>query len=568
MTRAAWRDLSGEWEFAFDDRRMGVRQSWFRKPSLPKRIRVPFPYQAPLSGIDDQGIHEVVWYALNFEPTPEERAEDLILHFGAVDYETTVWVNGREIGGNRGGNVPFSFDIKPYLKTGKNRLVLRVVDGQSWEQPRGKQASDGKPRGIDYYCTTGIWQRVWLEPVGARRFDSVRIVPRLDPDRLEVEVTLHAHAADYRIIVDGPTGQKEVPVVGAAARFTLDVPQDQRWTPDAPTLHPISMALYGGDERLDEIQTYAGVREFTVRGDRFLLNGEPIFLKLVLDQGYWSEGILVAPDGEALKRDVELTKAMGFNGARKHQKVEDPRWLAWCDRLGLLVWGEMANARRWSFEAEERFTAEWERAVRRDLNHPCVVAWVPINESWGVPGLKKAPTPQFAYLERLVSLTRRLDPTRPIVDNDGWEHSDVSDIAAIHDYTPTGDGLRERWGTGEFPDRVWGKSKLAHFVGDARYRGQPIVISETGGFLLLPPGKEIGEMDRLYTAYGSFRTPEELLVKYRDVMRGIADIGVAGFCYTQLTDVEQEINGLLEYDRTPKVPLEAIATIHRECFGG
>ena len=568
MTRSEWRDLSGEWEFAFDDRRIGIRRHWERKRDLPLRIQVPFAYQAPLSGIDDKGIHETVWYALDLDPTPEERAEDLLLHFGAVDYETTVWLNGRPVAGNRGGNVPFSFDVKPYLRAGRNRLVLRVVDGQSKAQPRGKQAITGKPKGCDYYCTTGIWQRVWLEPVGRRRFESVRIVPRLDPDRIEVEITLHAPADEYRIVVEGPSGKEAFSTRGTAnARFEVAMPPHARWTPESPNLHPLELSLHLGDERLDTIQTYAGVRELTVSGDRFLLNGERVFLKTVLDQGYWPKGGLTPPNGEACRRDVELTKAMGFNGARKHQKVEDPRWLTWCDRLGLLTWGEMANARSWSFPAEEAFAAEWERAVRRDFNHPCVVTWVPINESWGVPGLKKGPTPQYAFLERLVALTRRLDPSRLVVDNDGWEHTDVSDIAAVHDYTPTGDGLRARWGTGEFPRRVWGESKLAHYVGDAEYRGQPIVLSEVGGFLLVPAGKEIADMDPLYNAYGSFRTPEELLAKYRDIMRAIAEVGVAGFCYTQLTDIEQEINGLLEYDRTPKVPLEAIRAIHDECFG-
>ncbi len=560
MTRAAWRDLSGEWEFAFDDATDG----------FPLRIQVPFAYQAPLSGIDDKSIHEVVWYALDLDPTPEERENDLLLHFGAVDYETTIWLNDQEIGGNRGGHVPFCLDVKPYLREGKNRLVLRVVDSQSLDQPRGKQAATGIPKSCDYYCTTGIWQRVWLEPVPQQRIEVLNLVPRLDPDRLEVEVHLHAHAGDYRIEVErlGDGAKESFELKGrASGRFTLPMPSDARWSPDRPTLHGMKVRLYEGGKALDEIHTYAGIREFRVDGSSFLLNGEKTFLKMVLDQGYWPDGGLTPPDGEALKRDVELTKAMGFNGARKHQKVEDPRWLTWCDRLGLLTWGEMANARTWSFEAEEAFTAEWERAVCRDLNHPCVVTWVPINESWGTPDLGKAHGPQFAFLERLVNLTRRLDPTRPVVDNDGWEHTDVSDVAAIHDYTPTGDGLRERW-MGKIPERTWGNGTLAHFVGDAKYRGQPIVLSEVGGFLLIPDVPE-GELDRLYSAYGSHRTPEELLEKYRDIMRGMADVGIlAGFCYTQLTDIEQEINGLLYYDRTPKVPLEEVKRIHDECFGG
>jgi len=568
MTRDAWRDLSGEWEFAFDDARVGLEEGWTERDALPLRIQVPFAYQAPLSGLDDKGIHETVWYALNLDPTPEEREGSLLLHFGAVDYEACLWLNGTVIGHNRGGHVPFAIDLKPYLKPGPNRLVLQVTDSQSKEQPRGKQADTGVPKSCDYYCTTGIWQRVWLEPVSTHRFDVLTIVPRLDPDRLEFSVGLHAPAGAYRIEVerleDGTRESFETRG-SASARFTLAMPQGRRWTPATPGLHGLKIRLYQGERLLDEVHTYAGLREVAVDGNRFLLNGEPTFLKLVLDQGYWPDGGLTPPDGEALKADVELTRAMGFNGARKHQKVEDPRWLTWCDRLGLITWGEMANARDWSFEAEERFAAEWERAVRRDVGHPCVVTWVPINESWGVPGLRTGPTPEYAFLERLVSLTRRLDPSRLVVDNDGWEHTDVSDLAAIHDYTPTGDGLRERWGEGRVPATVWGSGSLAHFVGEAAYRGQPIVLSEVGGFLLIPPDADT--LDPLYNAYGSHRTPAELLEKYRDVMQGLADIGIAGFCYTQLTDIEQEINGLLFYDRRPKVPLEAIAQIHRECFG-
>jgi hypothetical protein len=279
---------------------------------------------------------------------------------------------------------------------------------------------------------------------------------------------------------------------------------------------------------------------------------------MVLDQGYWPEGLLTAPTDDALRRDVELMKAMGFNGARKHQKVEDPRWLYWCDRLGLLVWAEMANAREWSLEAEEAFIAEWERVVRRDANHPSIVTWVPINESWGVPKLEEQPA-QVAFVERAVAITRRLDPTRPVVDNDGWEHTDVGDIAAIHDYTPDGEALRARWETG-MPARTWGGGSLVHYIHGSQHRGQPIVLSEVGGFLLIPEGKVIADMDRLYTAYGTHRTSEELLTKYQSLMTGIAGIpAVAGYCYTQLTDIEPEINGLLTAQREPKVPVELIA---------
>jgi hypothetical protein len=291
---------------------------------------------------------------------------------------------------------------------------------------------------------------------------------------------------------------------------------------------------------------------------------------MVLDQGYWPEGYLSAPSDEALQTDIGWAKAFGFNGVRKHQKVEDPRWLYWCDRLGMMVWEEMPNAREWSVHAEEKLSAEWQRAVRRDRNHPCIVAWVPVNESMGFPGLTQEHSGQYAFIERMVRTTRQLDPSRPVIDNDGWEHTDIADICAIHDYSHSAAELRERYartlaGQG-LPPTVWIGNKPV-FARGSKYRGQPIVLSEVGGFLTIPANVPPDQRDVLYRFYGSFETPEELIAKYGDLMDGLASLKfLAGFCYTQLTDIEQEINGLLTYDRQPKVPSEKIAAIHREMF--
>jgi hypothetical protein len=320
----------------------------------------------------------------------------------------------------------------------------------------------------------------------------------------------------------------------------------------------------------DEVNSYFGMRGIQLRDGHIRINGEPTYLKMVLDQGYFPGGYLTAASDEALQTDIGWTKMLGFNGARKHQKIEDPRWLYWCDRLGLLVWEEMPNAREWSSQAEELLSAEWQRAVRRDYNHPSIIAWVPVNESMGFPGLGQEHAGQYAYLERMVRATRRLDPTRPVVDNDGWEHTDITDICAIHDYTPSASQLRERYkdklAGGELPLKVWiGEKPL--FARGSQYRGQPIVLSEVGGFLNVPTGIPESKRDLLYNFYASFNTPEELLAQYRNLMEGIASMRfLAGFCYTQLTDIEQEINGLLTFDRQPKVPVDAIAEIHRELF--
>jgi beta-galactosidase/beta-glucuronidase len=575
FVRRRWASLNGEWEFEFDDADQGLSLGWSDGRQLANRIIVPFPYQTELSGINDKSVHEVVWYARDLTPPPEWQDQEVLLHFGAVDYKTIVWINGHEVGHNRGGHVPFWFNVRPYLKEGTNRLTLRVEDSQNPCQPRGKQSPLGLPHGIDYYCSTGIWQPVWLEPVPPIRISELKITPHAEEGLLELVVYLHAPATGWRVEVDAIDGEEVVAsaqahAAHAAVRFTLSIPTPKLWSPESPYLYGLRVRLFDKDRLLDEVESYAGLRSVKISNARVLLNGKERFLLMVLDQGYWPESYLAAPSAEALRLDVELTKRLGFNAARKHQKIEDPRWLYWCDRLGLMVWGEMANARAWSLEAEERLLAEWERAIRRDYNHPCIITWVPVNESMGFPGLEESHPGQYAFLERIVELTRRVDQTRPVIDNDGWEHTNVTDICAIHDYTPTARGLRQRYDEilagGKLPPGVWYKNKPLFVLG-SRYRGQPIMLTEVGGFLTIPHAVPQEKRDRLYEFYASIDNPEDLLVKYRDLMEGLASLPfLAGFCYTQLTDVEQELNGLLLYDRAPKVPVEKIAEIHKHCF--
>jgi beta-galactosidase/beta-glucuronidase len=575
FVREEWMNLNGEWEFAFDDKDRGLKQGWCDGRKLKRKIVVPFAYQCELSGVNDKGIHEVVWYARTIEPPIGWRGRDLLLHFGAVDYRTTVWVNGHEVGHNRGGHVPFWFDISPYLDDGENRLTIRVEDRQDPDQPRGKQSSTGLPREIDYYCTTGIWQTVWLEPAPPTRIEDIRITPIIEEETFEVNVLLHASASAWTLEAEVLDGDAVVArtikeTFGATARIALKIPGAKLWSPESPHLYDLKIALVKNGYVIDRVRTYAGMRSVELRNGRYLLNGRAIYLAMILDQGYWPEGYLTAPSDDALRADVEWTKRFGYNGARKHQKIEDPRWLYWCDRLGLLVWEEMPNAREWSQQAEERLIAEWERALVRDYNHPCIITWVPVNESMGFPGLRTSHPGQYAFLERMVMRTRQIAPHQPIIDNDGWEHTDVTDICAIHDYTSSAEKLLERYREtlegGALPSHVWLSDKPL-FMHGSRYRGQPIVLTEVGGFLLVPQHIPEKHRDILYQFYGSFKTNEELLEKYRDLMEGIAALPfVAGFCYTQLTDIEQEINGLLSYDRQPKVSPEAIAEIHQRLF--
>jgi beta-galactosidase/beta-glucuronidase len=392
---------------------------------------------------------------------------------------------------------------------------------------------------------------------------------------LELTVFLHAPSAAWRVEVEVLEQGKRVAIgedqtAVATGRLTITIPYAKHWSPESPHLYDLQVRLYDGNKLLDEVGSYVGMRGIELREGKFLLNGKPTYLKMVLDQGYWPEGYLTAPSDEALQTDIGWVKMFGFNGVRKHQKIEDPRWLYWCDRLGLLVWEEMPNAREWSPKSEDQLSAEWQDAVRRDYNHPCIIAWVPVNESMGFPGLGQQHAGQYAFIERMVRVTRRLDSTRPVIDNDGWEHTDITDICAIHDYTPTAEKLSARYESmvraGELPLKVWISDKPL-FARGSRYRGQPIVLSEVGGFLAIPKDTAAEKRDMLYQFYDSFQTPEELLTKYRDLMSGIASLNfLAGFCYTQLTDVEQEINGLLTYDRQPKLTPEDVAAIHNDLF--
>ncbi|HEY6803057.1 MAG TPA: sugar-binding domain-containing protein [Pyrinomonadaceae bacterium] len=575
FVREHWLNLNGVWEFQYDDQNVGLSEGWNDGRSLNDKIVVPFAYQTELSGINDKSIHECIWYARTFVVPDDWKSFDLLLNFGAVDYEATVWINGREVGNHQGGHVPFQFEVSPYVIAGENRITVRVEDRQDLQQPRGKQSYTGLPHAIDYYCTSGIWQTVWLERAPAIRIEDVKIITEADLNSLTIDVYLHAPSGAWRIdievIDEGKlVAQQSHYTAIATGHFDIQIPFAKLWSPESPHLYDLKLRLYQDNELRDEVTSYCGLRKIELRDGKFLLNGKKCYLKLVLDQGYWPDGYLTAPSDEALQTDIGWTRMFGFNGVRKHQKIEDPRWLYWCDRLGLLVWEEMPNAREWSLHAQELFSAEWQRAVRRDYNHPCIIAWVPVNESMGFPGLGHEHAGQYSFIERMVRVTRRLDSSRPVIDNDGWEHTDITDVCAIHDYTPTAKKLKFRYketlGGGQLPEKVW-ISDRPLFLAGSRYRGQPIVLSEVGGFLTIPTDIPQEKRDMLYQFYASFESPEELVNKYRDLMKGIASLRfLAGFCYTQLTDIEQEINGLLTYDRRPKAPPEKFAEIHRRIF--
>ena len=577
LTRARWTNLNGPWSFACDDADVGLREDWVVRPEVFERtITVPFPPESQASGIGDPDFHPVVWYRRTFQVSSEDRAGRLLLHFGAVDYRAQVWVNGQLVAEHKGGHTPFSADITAALleRDAEQVVVVRAEDRpDDLAQPRGKQDWRREPHSIFYKRTTGIWQTVWLEPVPERYLQEVRWTPDLDRGLLALKVRLNA-PPERPLRLRVQLSLRRTPL--ADDLYTLTKQETHReialesgesvmesgqllWSPSRPNLVDAVLTLLSGDEVVDEVRSYAGLRSVRVQDGRFLLNGRPFYLRLVLGQGYWPESHLAAPNEDALRREVELIKELGFNGVRIHQKVEDPRFLYWCDRLGLLVWGEMANAFIFSEEAAERLTREWLEVLRRDYSHPCVVTWVPLNESWGVPNLERDPA-QRDYVRALYHLTKALDPTRPVIGNDGWEHF-AADLWGVHDYAFDGATLRERYITPEAVERTLRTVQPHHrniAISGGRHAGEPLMLTEFGGISLKPRSGE------RWWGYGTVGDPGSFLAKYEELMLAVLDCApIAGFCYTQLTDTEQETNGLLRADRTPKLDpstLRAITT--------
>jgi beta-galactosidase/beta-glucuronidase len=572
FVRQRWQNLNGEWEFEFDDENVGIQEHWEAGKPFSRRIVVPFSPETPLSGVRETGRHDMVWYRRTFRLSADVEAPRIVLHVGAVDYYSMYWVNGVYVGSHEGGQTPVSFDITQYLTEGENVLVIRAEDdSRALDQPRGKQCWEDQPSGIFYTRTTGIWQSVWLEGTSELYLDNLWFTPDIDNGCVRVQGEVrwaewcrtHQYN-DIRVGID--ISFEDEPVAHIVFQldrptFDLTIPLHdfavhsggRLWSPDHPNLYDVVVRIYLGDDEVDCVQSYFGMRKISVENGRILLNNRPFFMRLVLDQGYFPEGGLTAPSDDALKADVEWAKRLGFNGVRKHQKVEDPRFLYWCDRLGLVVWGEMANSQILTHRAIRRMTDEWQAVIRRDYNHPCIIAWVPLNESWGVPHLL-TDSRHRAHAKTLYWLTKSLDPTRLVISNDGWEHT-VTDLCTIHDYDPNAESLRERYATPEAALSAMPGHRFIYVPGYP-YRGEPILVTECGGISF-----KCSDWDGW--GYSGADSEEDFLSRYEAIVGTLLQSPVIqGFCYTQLTDVEQEINGLLTFDRRPKVDQERIREIN------
>jgi len=573
IRRKDWQSLIGPWDFALDP------EGEWENPNQVQwsgKIEVPFAPETPKSGIGFEGFCDAFWYRRQFA-APTWDGGRVLLHFEAVDYRATVWINGSEAAIHEGGYVRFTCDITRFLVPAEfQEIVVRVEDDPAdLAKPRGKQDWQLHPHSIWYPRTSGIWRTVWLEPVPQTFVQSILWTPNRERWEIGFEIHVEGRPEDQSALLelklsvgDEVLAHDRYAVINreVSRRISLSDPgiddfrNELLWRPERPTLIDARVTLKSESGAvIDEVESYTAIRSIGVQGNRFVLNGQPIKLKMVLDQGYWAETGLTPPDDETLRKDVELAKAMGFNGVRKHQKIEDERYLYWADKLGLLVWEEMPSAYRYTQRSIDRLIREWMSAMERDMSHPCIIAWVPFNESWGVPDLPDSAA-QRHYVQALYHLTKTMDSTRPVIGNDGWE-SVATDMIGIHDYDADPERIANRYGDEHDEsallnrERPGGRLLVLNEFGN---KGQPLILSEFGGIAFsCDTGSSWG--------YSRCASAEEFLERLQKLMGAVkASPLLAGYCYTQFADTYQEANGLLYADRTPKIPLEEIARINRD----
>ena len=550
--RSNWATLNGEWQFEIDQVGDGAKRGFISGKDLAMKIAVPFCPESKLSGIGHYDKMTNVWYRRMFEVPAAMKGQRVLLHFGGVDYQSWVWVNGNLAGTHVGGNVSFACDITRFLRDGSNEVVLRAFDDtSSGRQPTGKQAHTVS-EGCVYTRTTGIWQPVWLEAVGSSFVENFSIVA--DPDKSRVLINANVNGSDpgltltVEAFANGKSvGKDSCPASWRDNRLVVNLSKKHLWSPSSPFLYDLKFTLTKGRAKVDEVAGYFGLRKVTIDGRAILVNGQRIFQRLILDQGFYPDGIWTAPTDEELKKDIERSMAMGYNGARLHQKVFEPRFLYWADKLGYLVWGEFPN---WGFNFQPanyaNFVNEWTEILQRDRNHPAIIGWCPLNETPAAAG----------ELQNIIwRETKAIDPTRPVLETSGWTHTiPNAEVRDDHDYNQDPASYKKRW-----MDFFANSSSL---VLPARYGagssgrdiGVPFMVSEFGG---------IGWSTEGGWGYGSGpKTEEEFYTRYQGLVDAQLDNpDLFGFCYTQLTDVEQEKNGLYYYDRRPKFDLKRMHAI-------
>lgn len=570
FVRENWLNLNGEWDFIFDDENIGEKQKYYNNFPSSIKIHVPFTYETKMSGINDETIHENIWYHKNISIQNNPTKEATILHFEGSDFITKVWINGNYVGKNIGGYHRFSFDVTNYLIEGENSFTIKVEDSLSKSQPRGKQRYKRESWKCWYVQTTGIWKTIWLESVSPNYIISSKNTPDFDNKNIEIELSTNIGDNDANFEIetevyfnDEIINSVKLPIESSILKYTIDICNKKKshkimqWSPAHPYLYDIVYKLYCNNDLIDEVHSYFGVRKISIEKNKIFLNNKELYLKMILDQGYWLNSHLTPPNEEAIIKDIELVKKYGFNGIRKHQKIEDERFLYYCDINGVLVWSEMANCYEFTDSSVENFTDEWIKVVKQNYNHPSIITWVPINESWGIPNVSISVKEQN-FANSLYYLTKSIDNTRPVIANDGWEHT-LADIITIHDYVQDDKIFYEKYNDKELSvinNKISHNGKHKLFSENYIYSGQPVIMSEYGGIAL--------NSDKGW-GYGSqVKDENEFITRYEKLTSAIKNTKyISGYCYTQLSDVQQEINGLVNENRHDKFSYEIIDKIRK-----
>ncbi len=547
--RERWQPLNGEWDFCFGEK---------LSDDLLK-IEVPFAYQTERSGINDKTDHEFVCYKRKFELSDGVKdCKKITIRFLAVDNECWVFVNGNEVCSHKGGYAAFNADITPYLVEGENEIVVKVYDSKSSKQPRGKQTYQKTPFECWYYPTTGIWQSVWLEGNDGDYLENFYFTPSVDTGEVKISLQTAYGVADRAVVtVHTKKGEKQTEISLAEGKgecvdiYTKSGKADESelWSAENPTLFPTVVRLYEGNELLDEMETYLFYRKIETRGKEIYLNDKPLKLKMLLDQGYWRESSITPPSIDALRYDIEICKKMGFNGVRKHQKVEDPYFNYYADNLGFYVWAETPSGYLFCEEEKEALILLQKEVVRKNYNNPSVIVYVPFNESWGIGGVYELEEVQ-QFVKEIYYLTKSLDETRLCLTNDGWENLSCGDMVTIHDYSARGDDFDEKYTslTGETIPQM---NRRVMVKGD-EVPDKPLMLTEYGG-ISLTNGNGWG--------YGKVEDGESAFMDRFEALLTRAKKFFCGICYTQISDCEQEVNGLLDADHKPKFSIEKIRAI-------
>jgi len=555
LMRSQWINLNGMWTYTFDFGNSGKERGFADSKGFDGKIVVPFCPESSLSGVNHKDFINAMWYQRSIKVPEDWEGKNIILHFGAVDYESEVFIDGKSVGKHWGGTSSFKYDITLYVNAGQtHNLVVSVHDDiHSGVQPGGKQCPDFKSRGCHYTRTTGIWQTVWIEPVSKYGLESCHIIPDLDQRKFHVYPRFYALKSGQKFRVVVKDGKKTVSKCEVAASNNvicdLQIKSLKAWSPENPFLYDMLYEVVDNTGKIiDRVESYMGMRKVHIEGSQIFLNNKPYYLRLVLNQGFYPDGIWTAPSDAALRKDIELSKKAGFNGARLHQKVFEERFHYWADKLGYLTWGESSS---WginmsSGSAARNFLTEWEEIIIRDRNHPSIIAWTPFNEAWG----------RGEQLKRLIedayNLSKSLDPTRPVNDSSGGLHV-KTDLWTEHTYEQNPQKLMELLTPSEC-NLIWRR----HPKESCKYEGQPYLLDEYGGIKWIPSPEKIFADDSW--GYGEDpKTLDEFYKRLEDLTDVVLSMKhICGFCYTQLTDIEQEQNGIYNYDRTEKFDMERI----------